>query len=171
VINKGVLRFSAGVWPLTRRMSGALLYTCTEHKAPHNIEVHRSLQNCGSSKWILLYFALLVPRIWRWVIRFWEKKLWAQQWQHSLLLRWALREKLLVALLVKNFLTSVLFSVSFPQEAVMHSSLTLTTRIQSFPQYPVYFQTLCVIFLPSVLRSCKWPFVFYSGLFLTHFAP
>ena len=65
-----------------------------------------------------------------------------KQWQRSLLLRWAHCEKFLVPMLVKSFPASVIFSVSLPQEAVFRIPLTQTTRIQSYPQYPIYFQTL-----------------------------
>ena len=39
-------------------------FTCTEHEAPDNNEVQRSLQNCGSSVWILRHVTFLAPRIW-----------------------------------------------------------------------------------------------------------
>jgi hypothetical protein len=34
---------------------------------------HRSLQNCGSSGWNLLYVTLLAPRILMWRLDFWKK--------------------------------------------------------------------------------------------------
>jgi hypothetical protein len=49
--------------------------TCTGKKAPDNSEVHRSLQNCGSSVWHLLHVTLWAPGIWRWLLDFW-KNLW-----------------------------------------------------------------------------------------------
>jgi hypothetical protein len=39
-------------------------FICTKQKAPDNSDVHRSLQNCGSSVWNLLHVTLLVPKIW-----------------------------------------------------------------------------------------------------------
>jgi hypothetical protein len=50
-------------------------FTCAEHKAPDNREVHRLLQNCVSSVLDLLHITHLAPRIWRWILDFW-KNLW-----------------------------------------------------------------------------------------------
>jgi hypothetical protein len=47
-------------------------FSCTEQKAPDSSEVHRLLQNCGSSVWHLLHSALQARRIWRWLLYFWK---------------------------------------------------------------------------------------------------
>ena len=46
--------------------------TCTEQKVPDSSDIHKSLQNCGSSLWNLLYVYVtcLPPRIWRWFLQF-----------------------------------------------------------------------------------------------------
>ena len=91
-----------------------------------------------------------------------------KQWQLSLLLRWSHCEKFLVTLVVKNFPTSVIFSVSFPQEAVFHIPVTQTTRIQSYPQYPIYFQTL--LYFPSFCAKVfKVAFRFFFRLIFNQF--
>ena len=46
-------------------------FTCTKQKERGYGEVHKSLQNCGSSFWNLLHVTLLLPRIWRWLLDFW----------------------------------------------------------------------------------------------------
>lgn len=40
------------------------LFKCIDQKAPDNIEVHRSVQNIGSSVWNILQVTLLAPIIW-----------------------------------------------------------------------------------------------------------
>jgi hypothetical protein len=47
-------------------------FTCTERKAPATVDVHRSLQHCGSPVWNLLHVTLLVHRSWRWLLEFWK---------------------------------------------------------------------------------------------------
>jgi hypothetical protein len=51
-------------------------FTSTEQKVTDNSEVHRSIQNCGSSIWNLLHVTLLASRIWRWHLDFRKKKIW-----------------------------------------------------------------------------------------------
>jgi len=38
-------------------------FTSTKKKVPENSEVHRSLQNCGSSVWCCLHVTIPTPRI------------------------------------------------------------------------------------------------------------
>jgi hypothetical protein len=47
-------------------------FTCTEHKAPDNREVHRLLQNCVSSVLNLPHITHRAPTIWRWLLDFWK---------------------------------------------------------------------------------------------------
>ena len=60
--------FSAIFLPLTYKIVYQL--TCTKQKAPDNSEVHRSLQNCWSLVWNLLYVTILAPRICRQLLDF-----------------------------------------------------------------------------------------------------
>jgi len=46
-------------------------FPITEQKAPNSMS-HRSLQNCGSSVWYWLNVTHVVPRIWGWLVYFWE---------------------------------------------------------------------------------------------------
>jgi hypothetical protein len=43
-------------------------YPCIDHKAPDKNDIHRSLQNCGSSAQNLLYAILLASRSSRWLL-------------------------------------------------------------------------------------------------------
>ena len=47
-------------------------FTCTQQKAPENSEVHRSLQNCGSSVRNLLHVSTMGPIYWRRFLNFWK---------------------------------------------------------------------------------------------------
>jgi hypothetical protein len=40
-------------------------FTCSEHKAPDNSEVHREVQSVGFSLWNMLHVTLQALRIWR----------------------------------------------------------------------------------------------------------
>ena len=43
-------------------------FTSTQHETPDFSEVHRLLQNCGSSEWNLIHITLLAPGIRKWLL-------------------------------------------------------------------------------------------------------
>jgi hypothetical protein len=74
IFSAKLVQVSSSFSPLPYTKTCHQFTICTKHKVPEAqiTGVHRSLQNCGSSVWDLLYVILLAHRIWRWLLDFLE---------------------------------------------------------------------------------------------------